>query len=118
MVGWTPDLGAAEEALRSGLLAELGGIRRAFDAGHAPWLPNYLFLPEELRTILERAGLGQIRCAGPGALSRSIPAHVLRGLLLSDEQRARFLDLCYQFDSQPSVCGLGEDNLVASGIRR
>jgi len=117
MAGWTPDLAALEQALQSGLLEGLDGIRRAFDAGHAPWPPNYLFLPEELRAILERAGLRHIRCAGPGALSRSIPAHVLRELLLHDEHRSRFLDLCYQFDSRPSVCGLGKDNLVASGVR-
>jgi 2-polyprenyl-3-methyl-5-hydroxy-6-metoxy-1,4-benzoquinol methylase len=30
--------------------------------------------------------------------------------------RTKFLDLCYSFDSQPSVCGLGKDNLVASGL--
>jgi hypothetical protein len=28
----------------------------------------------------------------------------------------RFLDLCYEFDQNPAVCGLGKDNLAASGL--
>jgi len=42
---------------------------------------------------------------------------VLRMVLLNDDYRARFLDLCYEFDSNPAVCGLGKDNLAASGLR-
>ncbi|HCW51542.1 MAG TPA: hypothetical protein DGR79_05685 [Clostridiales bacterium] len=29
----------------------------------------------------------------------------------------KFLDLCHEFNSRSSVCGLGKDNLVAGGIR-
>jgi hypothetical protein len=29
----------------------------------------------------------------------------------------QFLDLCYEFDSNSAVCGLGKDNLAASGRR-
>ena len=31
------------------------------------------------------------------------------------EQRAGFLDFCYRFVSNPYVCGMGKDNLVAKG---
>jgi hypothetical protein len=39
-----------------------------------------------------------------------------RETLLSSDHRKRFLDLCYKVDTQPSVCGFGKDNLVASGL--
>jgi hypothetical protein len=44
--------------------------------------------------------------------------HCHRRLLFTPEYRERFLDQCYRFDSQPWVCGLGKDNLVASGVKR
>jgi hypothetical protein len=72
-------------------------------------------MPDELRDILAKHGIRDIKLSGPGALSRSIPNEVLRMMLLSDEYRGRFLDLCYEFDSNPAVCGLGKDNLAASG---
>jgi hypothetical protein len=39
-------------------------------------------------------------------------------MLLNDDYRLRFLNLCYEFDSNPAVCGLGKDNLAASGLCR
>ena len=30
-------------------------------------------------------------------------------------QRREFLEFCHLYDSQPSVCGLGKDNLFARG---
>ena len=83
----------------------------------APTVHNYLFMPDELREILVKTGVGNIKLSGPGALARSIPNEVLRTLLLNDDYRGRFLDLCYEFDSNPAVCGLGKDNLAASGLR-
>ena len=31
------------------------------------------------------------------------------------KQRSDFLDICYRFDSNPFVCGMGKDNLLAKG---
>jgi hypothetical protein len=112
-----PDLDSVWRAFTSGILGDRERIEREYAAGRAPWPPNYLFMPDELREILERTGVRDIRLSGPGALARSIPNEVLRMLLLNEDYRGRFLDLCYEFDSNPAVCGLGKDNLVASGLR-
>jgi hypothetical protein len=92
-------------------------IEPEYAAGRAPWPHNYLFMPDELREILGRTGVRDVRLSGPGALARSIPNEVLPALLLNDDYRGRFLDLCYEFDLNPAVCGLGKDNLVASAKR-
>jgi len=102
--------------LTSGILGDDESVAREYAAGRAPWPHNYLFMPDELRQILVRTAVRDIRLSGPGALARSIPNEVLRTLLLNDDYRGRFLDLCYEFDSNPAVCGLGKDNLTASGL--
>lgn len=53
--------------------------------------------------------------AGPGAFSRSIPNEVLVKIMKDEEKRREFLDFCYEYDKQPSVFGLGKDNLLAVG---
>jgi SAM-dependent methyltransferase len=112
-----PDLDAVWRALHDGILGDPEGVERAYGAGAAPWPHNYLFLPDELAALLSASGLRDVRLSGPGALSRSIPNPILRKMLLTERYREPFLDLCYDFDSRPSVCGLGKDNLVASGLR-
>lgn len=112
----TPHLGAARAVLSTGLMSAPQETDHAYQAGHAPWPRNYLFMPTELDTLLQRNNVTDIRLSGPGALSRGIPNQALRTLLLNEEYRQDFLDLCYTFDSQPSICGLGKDNLVASGL--
>jgi SAM-dependent methyltransferase len=114
---FVPDLDSVWRALTSGILGDRERIEREYAAGRAPWPHNYLFMPDELREILVRAGVHDLKLSGPGALARSIPNEVLRMVLLNDDYRARFLDLCYEFDSNPAVCGLGKDNLAASGLR-
>ena len=37
------------------------------------------------------------------------------GYMKDPEQKAGFLDFCYQYDSNPYVCGMGKDNLFAMG---
>ncbi len=110
-----PSLAAAWRALHAGLMTAPEAKDREFQAGRTPWPHNYLFEPEELHALLTAHHVTDIRLAGPGALSRGLPNEVLRHLLFSDRYRRKFLDLCFEFDSQPSVCGLGKDNLVASG---
>jgi SAM-dependent methyltransferase len=113
---FVPDIDRICRGLTSGILDDGQRIEREYAAGRAPWPHNYLFMPDELEKLLLEAGVRDIRLSGPGALARSIPNEVLRTILLSDAHRGRFLDLCYEFDSNPAVCGLGKDNLVASGL--
>jgi len=108
-------LEAAWRAFRTGLMRPLADTDREFQAGRSPWPHNYLFEPLELEALLKAQHVTDIRLSGPGALSRGLPNEVLRHLLLNARSRGKFLDLCFEFDSQPSVCGLGKDNLVASG---
>jgi len=115
---FVPDIGRVRRALTSGILGDRERIEREYAAGRAPWPHNYLFMPDELQEILVRNGVRDVRLSGPGALARSIPNEVLRTMLLNDDYRGRFLDLCYEFDSNPAVCGLGKDNLAASGLCR
>ncbi len=110
-----PRLGAAWNVLDTGLVSPPQETDREFLAERAPWPHNYLFLPAELETLLRANNVTDIRLAGPGALSRGIPNSILRTLLLRERYRRNFLELCYAFDSQPTVCGPGKDNLLASG---
>ena len=32
-----------------------------------------------------------------------------------EKQRKEFLNFCYEYDSHPSVAGMGKDNLLAAG---
>ena len=85
----------------------------SYERGETPWCITYAFLPEELRAILERNGGENIRMAGPGAYARTLPRELLLKLMENERQRADFLDFCYVYDQQPSVLGMGKDNLLA-----
>ena len=113
---FVPDLEAVRRMLDTGIQGNSAHLEREYEAGRAPWPHNYLFKPDELHAMLDAAGLSDVRFSGPGALARNIPNAVLRTLLSDERTRRQFLDLCYEFDSHPSVCGLWKDNLVASGL--
>jgi SAM-dependent methyltransferase len=113
---WKPDFDSVRREFADGLAADPKESLDAFKRGQAPWPVNYLFTAEDLGSILKEAGLRDIRLSGPGALARSIPREILKTLLFTEKYRGKFLDFCYEFDSQPSVCGLGKDSLVASGM--
>jgi SAM-dependent methyltransferase len=115
---FVPDIDNVWRALTSGILGDRDRIEREYAAARTPWPQNYLFMPDELREILLGNGVRDIRLSGPGALARSIPNEVLRMMLRNDDYRGRFLDLCYEFDSNAALCGLGKDNLTASGLCR
>lgn len=104
----------AEQVLAEGLL---GGQREieAYEEGHAPWCITYTFLPDELARVLDMYGVKNIRLSGPGAFGRTIPREILVKLMSDAEQKRDFLDFCYRFDSNPYVCGMGKDNLLATG---
>jgi ubiquinone/menaquinone biosynthesis C-methylase UbiE len=115
---WQPDFGLADKLLDTGLPEDPDIIFDRLEQGGHPWPVNYCFTPDELKSALEEAGLRDIKLAGPGALARSVSRKMLKKLLFTPEYRERFLDLCYRFDSEPHVCGLGKDNLVASGVKQ
>ncbi|MDF2926993.1 MAG: Methyltransferase type 11 [Paenibacillaceae bacterium] len=112
---WQPEFKRADMLWERGLMAEPDEVLQQMMSGGTPWPVTYLFRPEELAEALAAAGLGSIRLGGPGALARTLPGEILRRLLYTEEYRTPFLERCYRFDSEPSVCGLGLYSLVASG---
>jgi hypothetical protein len=56
-----------------------------------------------------------IRLSGPGAYGRTIPREILVRIMNDPKQKQDFLDFCYRYDSNPYVCGMGKDNLLAVG---
>lgn len=87
----------------------------AYERGDAPWCITYTFMPDELKDMLERFGVKRVELAGPGAYARTIPNELLVKIMNDPKQRSDFLDFCYRFDSNPYVCGMGKDNLLAKG---
>ena len=86
-----------------------------YEKGGAPWCITYTFMPDELRNVLQRFGVKNIQLAGPGAYARTIPNELLVKIMNDPKQRSDFLDFCYRYDSNPFVCGMGKDNLLARG---
>ncbi len=86
-----------------------------YEQGGAPWCITYGFMPDELESILAENGVRNIRLSGPGAFGRAIPREILVKIMNNPKQKKDFLDFCYQYDSNPYVCGMGKDNLVAEG---
>ena len=105
----------AQRVLADGLL---GGQREIdeYERGGAPWCITYTFLPDELEKILQGFGVKSIQLSGPGAYGRTVPRDILVKLMNDPEQKQSFLDFCYQIDSNPYVCGMGKDNLLAVGV--
>lgn len=86
-----------------------------YENGGTPWCITYTFMPDELENILKRFGVKNIKFAGPGAYARTIPNELLVKIMNDPRQRSDFLDFCYCYDSNPFVCGMGKDNLLARG---
>lgn len=86
-----------------------------YEKGGAPWCITYAFMPNELEGLLRSFGVKNIEMAGPGAYARTIPHEILVKIMNDSKQRSDFLDVCYKFDSNPYVCGMGKDNLLAKG---
>jgi ubiquinone/menaquinone biosynthesis C-methylase UbiE len=103
-------------ALEKGLFdGEEDEAIQQYDKGETPWVITYTFMPDELAGILRRNGVTNIRLAGPGAYARTLPREILVKIMNDPQQRADFLEFCHSFDSNPYVCGLGKDNLLAVG---
>ena len=110
---YTIDMQNVHETFKTGLMEKVDNVQESYLKGNTPWPVTYLFMPEELKKILEDSGASVLSMAGPGAFSRSIPNEVLVKIMKNEKHRKEFLDFCYIFDSQPSVIGLGKDNLLA-----
>jgi len=105
---------AAEKLLSDGLMGGEEEIAE-YDRGGTPWCITYAFMPDELQSVLENCGVRNIRLSGPGAYGRTIPREILVRIMQDPKQKKDFLDFCYQYDSNPYVCGMGKDNLLAVG---
>lgn len=86
-----------------------------YQQGGTPWCITYTFMPEELAALLGKYGVKNISLAGPGAYARTLPRDILVKIMQNPVWRADFLDFCYRYDSNPYVCGMGKDNLLAAG---
>ena len=104
----------AEKLLADGLMGGEEEIAQ-YEQGGAPWCITYTFLPDELESVLAGYGVRNIRLSGPGAYGRTVPREILVRIMNDPKQRDDFLDFCYRFDSNPYVCGMGKDNLLAVG---
>ena len=114
VAGFRFDRQAAQSVYETGLMGGEAEIAE-YERGGAPWCITYTFLPDELKAILEKYGVRNVRLSGPGAFGRTVPREVLVSIMRDPLQKADFLDFCYQYDANPFVCGLGKDNLVAVG---
>ena len=104
----------AEKLLEDGLMGGEEEIAQ-YEQGGAPWCITYTFMPDELERILSGYGVKNIRLSGPGAYGRTIPREILVKIMNDPEQKKDFLDFCYRYDSSLYVCGMGKDNLLATG---
>ena len=114
IAGFSFDKRRAEQVLSDGLMGGQQEIEE-YEKGGAPWCITYTFLPDEMERILKSHGVKNIRLSGPGAYGRTVPREILLKIMNDPKQKADFLDFCYQFDSNPYVCGMGKDNLLAIG---
>ena len=104
----------AEKLLMNGLMGGDEEIAQ-YEQGGTPWCITYTFMPDELESILSGYGVRNIGLSGPGAYGRTIPREILTRIMNDPKQKRDFLDFCYRYDSNPYVCGMGKDNLLAVG---
>lgn len=111
---YKPDMEAVNSFYRTGLMEKYEETTKKYTNGETPWPVSYAFMPDEINEILEDKGLKNIKFAGPGALSRSIPGEVLLNIMKDEKLRKEFLDYCYEYDSQKWVAGMGKDNILVN----
>ena len=103
-----------EKLMTNGLMGGENEIAE-YERGGVPWCITYTFMPNELEDLLRNFGVKNIEMAGPGAYARTVPHELLVKIMNDSKQRSDFLDVCYKYDSNPYVCGMGKDNLLAKG---
>jgi ubiquinone/menaquinone biosynthesis C-methylase UbiE len=112
-----PDMKSIKKFFETGLVEEYEDTISQFEKGETPWPVSYAFMPKELSEIMEMNKMKNIKFSGPGALSRSIPGEVLKNIMNEERLKKEFLEFCYWYDSQPSVAGLGKDNIIVNAER-
>lgn len=103
-----------EKLMAEGLMGGENEIAE-YEKGSTPWCITYAFMPNELEGLLRSHGVKNIELEGPGAYARTIPHELLVKIMNDPKQRMDFLNFCYKYDSNPYVCGMGKDNLLAKG---
>lgn len=103
-----------EKLMSNGLMGGESEIAE-YKNGGTPWCITYAFMPNELEDLLHRLGVKNIEMAGPGAYARTVPRELLVKIMNDPKQWSDFLDVCYKYDSNQYVCGMGKDNLLAKG---
>ena len=103
-----------EKLMSDGLMGGESEIAE-YENGGTPWCITYAFMPNELEDLLHRLGVKNIEMAGPGAYARTVPREFLVKIMNDPKQWSEFLDVCYKYDSNQYVCGMGKDNLLAKG---
>ena len=103
-----------EKLMSDGLMGGESEIAE-YENGGTPWCITYAFMPNELEDLLHRLGVKNIEMAGPGAYARTVPRELLVKIMNDPKQWSEFLDVCYKYDSNQYVCGMGKDNLLAKG---
>ena len=106
---------AVMKTYETGLFDDVEEVKKAYERGEAPWCISYHFMPDELKEILEKNGVRNVKLAGPGAYARTIPNEILVKIMKDPVQKQDFLEFCHIYDSDPHVCGMGKDNLFAGG---
>ena len=114
IAGFTFNKKNAEKLLADGLMGGEEEIAQ-YEQGGVPWCITYTFMPDELEGILSGYGVKNICLSGPGAYGRTIPREILVKIMEDPAQKKAFLDFSYCYDSNPYVCGMGKDNLLAVG---
>lgn len=114
---YKPNIKDINTFFETGLMEKYEYTVEEFECGKTPWPISYAFMPDELNEIMNKHGMKKIKLAGPGALSRSIPKEVLKNIMIDEKLKKEFLDFCYWYDSQPSLAGLGKDNIVVKAER-
>ena len=107
--------GNLDQLMSDGLMGGDAEIAE-YERGGTPWCLTYTFMPDELKALLRKIWRENIELAGPGAYARTIPRELLVKIMNDPSQRLDFLEFCYQYDSNPYVCGMGKDNLLAKVI--
>ena len=110
---FNPD--ACNNTLATGFMGDVEETKAAYDRGETPWCITYHFMPEELQKILQNNGVKNVELAGPGAFARTMPNELLVKIMHDPKQKEEFLEFCHTYDSNPYVCGMGKDNLLAKG---
>lgn len=108
-----PDFAKVNDFFKTGLMENPEDTAQSYARGEAPWPVSYTFMPDELLAVFAKNGVIDVCLSGPGALSRSIPAEVLKNIFAEEQSKKEFLDCCFWYDSQLWCAGMGKDNLVA-----